>query len=87
MPKNSNSKSKLIPKINKTIDYENNKFLCPTKSVMHIKPTNYYQQEQKNNYLNTDNNINYNRNMPYLSSFSEKHNCIQKTPSELQIKM
>ena len=41
--KNSNSKSKLISKINRTIDYDNKKFLFPTKSVMHLQPTKYYQ--------------------------------------------
>ena len=85
MPKTSNSKSKLIPTINNSIDFESNKYLFPTKSVMHIQPTKYYQ-EQKHNYLNTDNNINYNRNISYLSTFPEKLSSIQNTSTIQRIK-
>ena len=87
--KNSNSKIKIMPKANNTIDYEKNKFLFPTKSVIHLQPSKYYYPQGQNNiYFNTEKNIYYNQNLRYYPSYMENQSINPKAPSnQRKIKM
>jgi len=64
--KNSNSRVKIIPKPNKTIDFEKNKSLPRTK-VINTNNVEYSPTIQQNNntYIISDRNTNYNQNCIY----------------------
>ena len=78
--KSTNSKIKLIPKSNKTIDYGINKCLNPIHSVIFPKTTNYFNQ-QPTTYINSEENINNNQKIQFFSPYTKKQNYFQKDPS------
>jgi hypothetical protein len=84
--KNTNSKIKLIPKSNKTIDYGINKCLNPIHSVIFPKSSNYYNQQPNTTYINSEENINNNQKIQFFSPYTKKQNYFQKIPSNNGIK-
>ena len=78
--KNTNSKIKLIPKSNKTIDYGINKCLNPIHSVIFPKTSNYFNQ-QPTTYINSEENINNNQKIQFFSPYTKKQNYFQRDPS------
>ena len=78
--KNSNSKINLLPKTNRTIDFESQKFCNPMQSVLFPKLSNYYNKAQNVNYMNTEQNIKNNQNWHYFSPYTENPRFIKKIP-------
>ncbi len=78
--KNMNSKLKLIPKSNNTIDYGTEKLLNPIQSVIFPKSINFYNQQPIATYINSEQNVKNNQKFQYFSPYTEESKYCKKIP-------
>ena len=78
--KNMNSKLKLIPKSNNTIDYGTEKILNPIQSVIFPKSINFCNHQPIATYINSEQNIKNNQKFQYFSPYTEESKYYKKIP-------